>query len=346
MQGKLHHARHDHAGGRADADTSSVVDRLAVQRVVHRLAHPLVVPRRLRVPLVGELDPEDRGVLRGYHLDAGVLLETLGVGAIERDGDVGLAALQHHGARRGLGDAPHDERLHVGDAAPVARVGLEDDFHAGLVVHELVGARADRVLPEAFVAHLGQVFLGHDDSGSGGRCPIERHEVWPRLLEMEAHEERSDDLDVRDVFLKSRRASALVPLEAELHVIGRHGVAVVELQPGAQLELVGPAVRALLPRLGDARAHLLAWIRTNERVVDRVEDPERRDLRRSGGGVEPRRGDRHVPGHGRPSRRRLLRGDRRRRSGDDHDGDEQRQAEAVSHESLRFEPAFTSAAAP
>src|SRR4029077_13135217 len=36
----------------------SLVDRLAVEGEIGRLTHPLVVPRRLRVPLIGEVEPE------------------------------------------------------------------------------------------------------------------------------------------------------------------------------------------------------------------------------------------------------------------------------------------------
>src|SRR5438105_8654538 len=39
-----------------------------------RLAHALVVPRRLRVPLLGELDPVDRRVLRRHELQLRVVL--------------------------------------------------------------------------------------------------------------------------------------------------------------------------------------------------------------------------------------------------------------------------------
>src|SRR5262249_3786500 len=77
---------------------------------------------------------------------------------------------------------------------------------------------------------------------------------------------------------------ALVALEAELHVVRGHGVAVVELEPGPQLELVGLAVGTLLPRLREARTHLVAGIRADEGVVDRVEHAEGRDAggRRAG----------------------------------------------------------------
>ena len=113
---------------------------------------------------------------------------------------------------------------------------------------------------------------------------------------MKAHHQGIDDLDLRDVFLQDLRPCALVPFEAELHVFRRQRVAVVKLQSRPQLELVRLAVRALLPQLREAWAHLVPGIRPDERIVDRIEHAERRDLRRRGGRIEPARRDRHVPG--------------------------------------------------
>src|SRR3989442_1730538 len=80
-----------------------------------------------------------------------------------------------------------------------------------------------------------------------------------------------------------------------------------------------------------AVADLRGGIRADERVVERVEDAEGGDLWGRGGGVEPARRDRHVPGHGGLTRRRLRGGARRR--AEDDDGDEQRQDD-WSHDSL------------
>src|SRR5262249_38560372 len=48
----------------------------------------------------------------------------------------------------------------------------------------------------------------------------------------------------------------------------------------------------------EARAHLEPGIGSHQRVVDRIEHAEWRDLRRSGRGIEPTRRDRDVPRHG------------------------------------------------
>src|SRR5262249_870110 len=73
----------------------------------------------------------------------------------------------------------------------------------------------------------------------------------------------------------------------ELHVVSRDGVAVVKLQPVAQLELVPEAVWTLGPRLGQTVAHLLPRQRTDERIVQRIEHSEGRDLGWGGRGIKP-----------------------------------------------------------
>src|SRR6185369_1295135 len=162
------------------------VDRLAIQGVVDRQAYALVVPRRFRIPLLGELDPVDRRVLRRYQLQSRVALHIEGVLAVERVGDVGLAVLEHRHARRPLGYALHDVALDRGHAAPVARVRLHHDLDAGLVADETIRAGADWLLSESLVADLGDVLLRDDDPGGGRGRPVERHEVGPRLGQVEA----------------------------------------------------------------------------------------------------------------------------------------------------------------
>jgi hypothetical protein len=63
--------------------------------------------------------------------------------------------------------------------------------------------------------------------------------------------------------------------EAELHVLGGEGVSVVELQPLAQLEVIDPSVRAEGPRLREARRSRVAGHGLDERVMERIADPER-----------------------------------------------------------------------
>ena len=195
---------------------------------------------------------------------------------------------------------------------PIIVEGLEHDLDAGLAADEFVRAGADRMLCEAVVADLGDVVLRHDEADGGGRGAVERHKVGPDLLQMKADHPRIDDFDPLHLFLQHRRAGPLVPVEAEFDVLGRQRIAVVECQPRAQLELVGQAVLALLPGFGQRRTHLLSGIGAHERVVERVEDAERRDLRRRQRGIEPGRRNRHVKGDDDPPRRGRRRGERRR----------------------------------
>src|SRR5262249_49352807 len=212
-------------------------------------------------------------------------------------GDVSLAGPQHGRPGGAFGDAPHDQALDVRDVAPIPGVGFEHDLYAGGVAHEFVGAGADRVFAEAVVADLGEVFLRNDDAGGRGGRSVEGHEVRPRVLELKADRERIDDVDLADASQEFLGAGAAIALEAELYVLGGQGIAVVELEPTAQLELVGQPVSAFRPRLGEAVAHLVAGQRAHHRVVDGIEHSEGRDLRWRGRRIEPRRGDRDVPGH-------------------------------------------------
>ena len=107
LQGEVHDPGNDDPCRRAEAVAAHLVDLLAVERVIDRLAQPQVMPRRFEIPLLGEFNPEDRGVLARHYLELRVLLDALGVDAVERVGDVGFAGLQHQRAGGGFGDAAH-----------------------------------------------------------------------------------------------------------------------------------------------------------------------------------------------------------------------------------------------
>src|SRR5262249_6188788 len=207
--------------------------------------------------------------------------------------------------------------------------GLEVDLHARLLADEHVGAGTDRMLLEAVVSDPREIVLWHDDAGGAGGRAVERHEIGPWCLEMKAYYQGIDDLDLSDVLLQDLRRRTPVAVEAELHVFRRYGIAVVKLQSRTQLELVRLAVRTLLPRFREAWAHLLSGIRADERIVDRVEHAERRDLRRRGGRIEPARRDGHVPRHD-GSSPRYRRGSCGRGRGEGGDRDEQQTSECAT----------------
>ena len=272
-------------------------------------------------------------MLRRHDLQAGGLLDVLGIGTVERVGDVGLARLQHQRAGRRLGHAAHDQGLDVRHAPPIAGKGLQHDLDAGLGADEFIRAGADRVLFETVISDFRHVFLRHDDAGGGRGRAVERHEIGPRLLQVKPHHARIDDLDLFDVLLQRLGAGAVVALEAELDVLGRDRVAIVESESLTQTELVGLAVLALLPGFGEARTHLLPGIRADERVVNRVEHAEGRDLCRRARRIEPGRRNCHMPSHdGASLRRRTLGSERRRRAGEDPERQQNRRHAAAQPE--------------
>src|SRR3989475_898182 len=107
---------------------------------------------------------------------------------------------------------------------------------------------------------------------------------------MKSHRRRIDDLHMPDASSKFPGPRALITLETEFHVLGGDGVAVVELEAAAQLELVHEPVRALRPRLRQAVARLLPRHRADQRIVERIQHAEGRDLWRGGWWGETRRG--------------------------------------------------------
>ena len=237
-------------------------------RQPRRVAHALVVPRRLRIPLVGEVEPE--GALDHHRLQrqARRLLQLLGELAADRVGDVDLAALQRRQPRRLLGHHLEDQPLHGGHLAPVALEGFEHQLHAGREGDELVRPGADRRLLEPVLADLLDVFLRHDPARAGGGA-VERQEIRPRLLQHEADAALIRRLDRRHPLLHQRRRGAAIALEGELHVLRGHRLAVVELRAGAHGEFVAEPVRRHLHRCrqGTARRRCRASASPSRRAA-------------------------------------------------------------------------------
>ena len=146
-------------------------------------------------------------------------------------------------------------------------------------------------------------------------------------MQAEAHILTVDDLHRGHAILEQLGRGALVTLEGELDVLGRHRLAVVERGALAEHELVHQAVLRGRPRLGQALALGRARHELHERVVHRVEHHERRDQARRLRGIEPRRGQRDVDGP-RPIWPGGARGGGRdardREQGQDDDGGETR----------------------
>ena len=212
---------------------------------------------------------------------------------VEQVGDVRLAALDHGQPRRRLQHALEHQALDARHLAPVPLVGFHHELDARLLADELVGPETDRMLQEAVLADLLDVLLGHDPGGAGGEGAVEGHEVGPRLVQVEAHARGADDLHVLHLLVEQLAPGAR---EAELDVLGRERLAVVELDSLAQLELVRALVGADRPRLGQARRVVVAGHRLHHRVVQRIEDPEGRERAGHLAGIVPGRHQRDVDG--------------------------------------------------
>ena len=231
---------------------------------------------------------------------------------VQQVGDIHLAPLQHRGSRDRVRDTLEDEPLHRRHLAPVALERLHDQLDPRRVADEPVGTETDRLLLEPVVADPLDVLLRHHPARAAHQRSVERHEVGPRLVQEKAHAVGIDDHHLTHLLVQD--LGALGALKAELHVVGGERVTVVKLQPLAQLEFVDSLVRAHRPRLRQAGRHEIAGHRFHERIVDRVQHPERGETHELTG-IEPDRRQRHVqrPAHltvGLCRRRRpCLRGD-------------------------------------
>ena len=178
--------------------------------------------------------------------------------------------------RGGVGDHAQDQALDRRGLAPVAVEGLQHQLDPRLERDEAVGAGADGRLLEAVLADLLDVLPRHDPRRGGGLRPVVGHEVGPRLAEPEADVSGIGRLDGGDPVLEGLGEDAAIALEGELDVVGGDGLAGMELRALAEDELVDEPVGRHGPRLGQARRHRLARHRLDERVVQPVQDHERR----------------------------------------------------------------------
>ncbi len=223
--------------------------RLLVDRVVRRLADGLLVERRAPHVEGDVVHAEDRrraDPCLGMILDIG---QEVGVDVAD---DVDAAGLELGHRGRDLGDRPEDDVLERGLAAPVLVERLEPDVLVALPLHELPGAGAHgRRAAERFVADLLDVLLRHD-----AEVDQTLEQEREGLVGDQLDRVRVDDLhflDRADVAVLGRLLLLLArlqhALERELHVLGRHRRAVVELDTPPELELPRRVVERL-PRHG------------------------------------------------------------------------------------------------
>ncbi len=289
--------RDDAPRGRRESQRLGHVDRLAINREARRPPHPDVGPRGALRPLLGKHEEEEPVGPNPGEREAGSTPDVLGDRAVEEIRAVHLAPLERGRASGLLGQAPHDHPLDARRLTPVALEGLEDELDARLEADELVRARPDGRTAELILADLFDVLLGHDPRRARGARSVERHEVGPRLGQVEAHAARIDHLHLADPRLEERRRRAAVAPERKLHILGRDRITVVESRSLAQHEFPDATVLRHAPRLGERGRVESARHWLHQRVVQRVHDHERRDLGVGFRGVEParRQGDVHPP---------------------------------------------------
>src|SRR5262249_62394124 len=107
---------------------------------------------------------------------------------------------------------------------------LERQRHARAHADEAVGPEADRLALEPLLAALLDVFLRDAPRRTGRRRRIEREKVGPGRVEHEAHAMRIDNLYSLHPLVQHLGRCAAIAVEAELHVLGRERIAVVELE--------------------------------------------------------------------------------------------------------------------
>src|SRR4051794_36984639 len=100
------------------AKRQRTIDVLTVNGEAGSLPDPDIVPRRFRVPLLGEIDPVGGRSNGGFEDQTRCLLYILGKLPSDRVGDVDLTPLQCRYPGGLIGNDPEDEALDAGSLSP------------------------------------------------------------------------------------------------------------------------------------------------------------------------------------------------------------------------------------
>ena len=247
--------RGDRVRGRRVPALDAVDDRLLVDRVRDRLAHQRVLERGVALlQAVAAVDREllERALVALDDLDPLDVLEPVERGARHRVRGIDLTAAQRRDHRLRVVEVADHDRGERPLAAPVVRVRLEARELALLELGQVVGARADAVLPVVLgdllrVVLLVDVLRDDVDVQHGQlrvrhrRLDLDRGRVDRLRLEV-----RGDRAVVEPLLL----ARAVDRVD---DVVGGQRLAVGPLEVRAQL--VGPRLAVIrpLPRLGESR---------------------------------------------------------------------------------------------
>src|SRR5215510_4924456 len=242
-------------------------DGLAVDGVVERLAHPLVLEW---VALGVEVDPDHPRRRWRVHDQVGILAEARRLLGQDLEDQVHVAALEgkHARARVGIGTADH--RLELVFVRPGLLVRLDAHSPAPLAVHELEGATAHRRGVEIVVPDLLDLRLAvHDDPVVAEG--VDEGSIW--RLGGDAQGALVDHGDaVHDG--QGRLADGVLSetLEAHAHRLRVDGRAIGELDVLPDLQRPRLAVLRLLPRFDEPGNHLALGAEEHQWLGDLVED--------------------------------------------------------------------------
>jgi hypothetical protein len=109
---------------------------------------------------------------------------------------------------------------------------------------------------------------------------------------MKPNQVGADDLYFTDFVVQDLRTLGTV--EAELHILGGEGIAVMEGQPLTQVKFVHPLIGAHRPGLSQAGGHEIARHGLDDGIVQSIEHPKRRDQAHHLTRIEPGWGQGHV----------------------------------------------------
>src|SRR5262245_6929054 len=113
------------------------------------------------------------------------------------------------------------------DLAPVILVCFQDQFDTRLMIDQAIGSEANRLVLEGFIADFLDIFSGDNPAGARRGRAVERHKIRPGLMQAKAHVMGVDNLHGLYPFFQVPGTSTRVALEAELHILGSEGVAIV-----------------------------------------------------------------------------------------------------------------------
>jgi len=254
---------------RRGAGIERLVEALAVERVVDRLAHFRLRRRQRWIEVAHAHDEYARA---RHRLDLGTTARGDDRDQLRRnvEREVDLAGEQRAHARCILLDRPVDHRLDPLRPMPIAVHTLQHDAGVGHMLHKAVRPGADRPAAIAVDADLGDIFRRqHMQEGEL------RRGRWERLVGREAHRILVDHIDLLDesvVRLRGRLHGRIEHrVEGKFHHRGIEGFAVVEFHAFAQRDLPGQRVD-VLPGQREAGAKLAGFLPPKQRVSDMVHE--------------------------------------------------------------------------